>query len=461
MKNTVPEQRVGVQNLSPNSSLWSETITLPAFEPLNKSIKTEVLIIGGGIAGILCAHFLHQSGVPYILVEADTICSGITKNTTAKITSQHGLIYHKIEKSYGTDAAGLYLEANETALTEYSKLTKQVSCDFEFRDNYVYTLSDIKKLEQELKTLEKLRFPASFAENLPLPLATAGAVRFPRQAQFHPLKFLSELARPLHIYEHTKVTELIKNIAITNHHKIMANSIIIATHFPIINKHGSYFIKQYQHRSYVLGLKDTLKTSNAGKKEPTPLLPGMYVDESEKGMSFRSFHDTLLLGGGGHRTGKKGGNWNELREFADFHYPMMKETVHWATQDCITLDGIPYIGQYSKNTPHLYVATGFNKWGMTAAMVAGKLLCDLITEKETPYASVFSPSRSIWHPKLFVNGLESTVNLLTPTNKRCPHLGCALKWNKAEHTWDCPCHGSRFAESGKLIDNPATDDLKQ
>ena len=430
-------------------SLWSETVTLPSFEALNDNLKTNVLIIGGGITGILTAHYLQQAGVKYILAEADTICNGITKNTTAKITSQHGLVYHKIAKKYGLDAAGLYLEANETALWEYRKLSKEILCDFVKETNYVYTLARPDKLEKELDTLHKLHFPASFAEHLPLPFPTAGAVAFPNQATFHPLKLLAELAKPLHIYEHTKVQELTDNLVITDKGKILADKIIVTTHFPFLNKHGSYFLKQYQHRSYVLALTHAKKPK------------GMFVDEADAGLSFRTHQNLLLLGGGGHRTGKQGGNYTELRKFAAKHYPDAKEVYHWATQDCMTLDGIPYIGQYSKNTPNLYVATGYNKWGMTSAMVAAHLLRDLILEKPSDYAEVFSPSRSILHPQLFLNGLESTVNLLTPSKKRCPHLGCALKWNKEEHTWDCPCHGSRFTKAGELIDNPATDDLKK
>ncbi len=429
-------------------SLWSETSNLPSFEPLNKNIKTNVLIIGGGITGILTAYCLQEAGINYVLAEADTICSGITKNTTAKITSQHGLIYHKIAKKYGMDAAGLYLEANEHALWEYKKLAKNFLCDFTEETNYVYTLTRPDKLERELETLKKLQFPAEFAEHLPLPFSTAGAVTFPNQAQFHPLKLLAELAKPLHIYEHTKVQELIGTLAVTNQGKIQAEKVIVTTHFPFLNKHGSYFLKIYQHRSYVLALTHAEKPK------------GMYVDEADSGLSFRTHQNLLLLGGGGHRTGKQGGNYTELRKFTAEHYPNAKEVYNWATQDCMTLDGMPYIGQYSKNTPNLYVATGYNKWGMTSAMVAAKLLCDLIADKKTPYASVFSPSRSIWHPKLFSNGFEATLNLMTPARKRCPHLGCALKWNKEEHTWDCPCHGSRFTKAGELIDNPATDDLK-
>ena len=204
----------------------------------------------------------------------------------------------------------------------------------------------------------------------------------------------------------------------------------------------------YQHRSYVLAL-DNAQNVN-----------GMYVDVDQKGMSFRNYGNLLLIGGGAHRTGKTGGNWKELRNFAQQYYPSAAEKYHWATQDCMTLDGVPYIGPYSANTSDLYVATGFNKWGMTSSMVSAMILCDLIQGKQNPYAEVFSPSRTILRPQLAINVFETAVNLLTPTTKRCPHLGCALKWNPYEHTWDCPCHGSRFKEDGGLIDNPATRNLK-
>jgi len=168
----------------------------------------------------------------------------------------------------------------------------------------------------------------------------------------------------------------------------------------------------------------------------------------------------LILGGGSHRTGKKGGNWSELEDFIQRNYPQAKVRCQWATQDCMTLDGIPYIGQYSSRTPNLYVATGFNKWGMTSAMVAAQMLTGLIQGKDTPYEDVFSPSRSILHPQLAINGFEAVTNLLSFTKKRCPHMGCALRWNPQEHSWDCPCHGSRFQENGKLIDGPSTGNLK-
>lgn len=428
-------------------SVWQDTVRLPRFPKLKKDIRTDVLIIGGGIVGILSAYFLHQAGVKYVLVEKNTICSGTTQNTTAKITYQHGLVYHKILKSNGLEAAQQYLCANKRVFDKYAELCGTIDCDYEIKDNYVYSVTDRQKLIDEMNALRKIGYSAEFCERLNIPLQTIGAVKFPRQAQFHPLKFIAAIAEGLDIYEHTFVREMIGNIAVTDNGKIIADKVIAATHFPFINKHGSYFLKLYQHRSYVLGLR------NAQDVE------GMYVDECRTGLSFRNRGDLLLLGGGGHRTGHKGGNWNELREFAERVYPKATEQYHWAAQDCMSLDDIPYIGQYSKRTHHLYVASGFNKWGMTGAMTAAMILTDTILGKHNDCADVFDPSRSILKPQLLINSFEATKNLLTISKKRCPHLGCALKWNSAERSWDCPCHGSRFDKHGKVLDNPANGDL--
>ena len=429
------------------TSLWEQTWEHPAFAPLEGDCSTDVLIIGGGMAGVLCAHELHRAGVPYILAEAKTLGSGITGNTTAKITSQHGLVYGKLLRKYGLERARLYFSAQEAALRQYRELCRGIDCGFEDQDAYVYARTDRRELEQELRALEQLGIPGEFTDRVPLPFPVAGAIRFPHQAQFHPLRFLSAIAQGLHIHEHTPVRELIGTTAVTDRSRIRAQKIIVATHFPFLNKHGSYFLKLYQHRSYVIAL------------EHAPQPEGMYVDASPTGLSFRSYGKLLLVGGGGHRTGKPGGGWTELRGFAGSHYPQAVERYHWVTQDCMSLDGVPYIGPYSASTPNLYVATGFNKWGMTASMAAAQILCNLAQGKESPYGEVFSPSRSVLHPQLAANGWEATVNLLTPTSPRCPHLGCALKWNPQEHSWDCPCHGSRFTAEGELLDNPATGDL--
>ncbi len=430
-------------------SLWKQACNMPNFGAQSQDIHTDILIIGGGIAGILCAYLLHQAGADYVLAETKTICSGITKNTTAKITSQHGLIYDKMIRRFGGNYAKLYLQANEEALDRYRTLCRNIDCDFEEKDAFVYSIDDGNTISKEYRALQKIGFPATMQSNLPLPFSVAGALMFPKQAQFHPLKFLSAISSKLNILEHTPVRELVGLTAHTDFGKIRANKIIVATHFPFLNKHGLYPIKLYQHRSYVIAL------------ENAPDVGGMYVDKDTKGLSFRNYRDLLLLGGGGHRTGKQGGAWQELLEFSKRNFPEATVKCQWATQDCMSLDGIPYIGRYSSGTDGLYVATGFNKWGMTTSMVAATILCNMVQGKKNPYASVFSPSRSILSPQLAVNGYETLTNLMTPSRRRCPHLGCALKWNKYEHTWDCPCHGSRFTESGKLIDNPATGDIKK
>lgn len=428
-------------------SLWNENVDRPDFPPLKKDMKTDILIIGGGIAGILTAYFLQEKGVPYILVEKDKICGGTTGNTTAKITFQHGLIYNKIVRSNGLENAEMYLRSNQMAFEKYAELCKNIDCDYEIKNNYVYSADDRQKLEDEMNALSKIGYNAVLADDLPLPVKTVGAVCFKDQAQFHPLKFLFSIAKDLKIYEHTFVREMIGTTAVTNHGKINADKVIVTTHFPFINKHGSYFVKLYQHRSYVIALENAQNVD------------GMYVDECRTGFSLRNYGNLLLLGGGGHRTGKQGGNWNELRKFAKKYYPDSTEKFFWAAQDCISLDSVPYVGRYSKSTPNLYTASGFNKWGMTGAMLSAILLSDIVCGVRNDYEEAFSPSRNIIKPQLFINGFEAAKNLLTPSTKRCPHLGCALKWNSAEHSWDCACHGSRFAENGKVLDNPANGDL--
>ena len=429
-------------------SIWADT-ALPPFPQLQGDKKVQVLVIGGGMAGILCAHQLKNAGLDVLLVEAGRICGGVTQNTTAKITAQHGIQYHKLLKQLGRERAKLYLQANLAAVAQYFRLCKQIPCHFEAQSAYAYSLENRLLLEQEVHALHLLGYPASLKEDPPLPFQTAGAVKFRQQGQIHPLEFATHIAKDLPIYENTPVRKVEGHIATTDYGHITAEKIIFATHFPFINAHGSFFLKLYQHRSYVLAL------------ENTGFSGGMYIGAEENSLSFRCSDALLLLGGGGHRTGKRGGGWAELSKLAQQAYPHYSEVARWATQDCMSLDGLPYIGPYSKATPHWLVATGFSKWGMTGSMMAAQLLTDMILEKENPLAEICAPARPMAKKQLAVNALESTVNLLRPTRPRCPHLGCALQWNAAERSWDCPCHGSRFAENGALLNNPAQHNVRK
>ncbi len=314
------------------SSLWQQEVSLPEFPTLTGAAQTDVLVIGGGLAGLLTAWSLREEGIDATLVEQDRICSGITARTTAKITAQHGLTYHRLLRTFGEEAAAQYHRANADAVLRLKALCRNYSCPLEEKTNYVYS-SDPRKLEAELSALQKLGIAAVFEESPPLPLSGIGAVGFPDQAQFHPLHLAAQLSKDLRIFEHSRVKELIGTTALTEHGQIRAKKIIVATHFPFLNKHGSYFLKLYQHRSYLLALQDTGQFAD------------MYVDDDKKGLSFSSFGRTLLLGGGGHRTGKQGGGWSELRRFAKMHYPQAREVLHWSAQDTMSLDRIPYIGR--------------------------------------------------------------------------------------------------------------------
>ena len=431
------------------NSLWAETAKLPSFPSLEQDLKTDILIVGGGMAGLLCACALNRACADYALIEADRICGGVTRNTTAKITSQHGLIYDKLIGEYDVETARLYYEANQAAISSFRRLAADYPCQMETKPAFVYTTGSTEKLEKELRALERIGAKAGYRDSLPLPFAVTGAIEFEEQAQFHPLLLAAGIAAGLNIYEHTPARGFEGNTVYTDKVRIEAKKILIATHFPIINKHGGYFLKLFQDRSYVLALENA----------PDPA--GMFIGAEGCGPSIRSSGDLLLFGGGAHPTGKKGGGYAELEALARSCYPGARIKYRWAAQDCMSLDGIPYIGRYGKNTPGLYVATGFNKWGMTSSMVSAMILGDLLLERENPYTKVFSPQRSSMHPQLLANAFHAAANLLTPTRPRCPHMGCALKWNEEEQSWDCPCHGSRFTAEGKLLDGPATGNLKQ
>ncbi len=429
-------------------SVWNKSRDIKDFNSPDKNVKTDVLIVGGGLAGVLCALMLDRENIDYILVEQGRICDKTTLNTTAKITIQQGLIYSRVLDEFDLETAQLFLSANREAFCVLCRLCRETDCDFEYKDSYVYSIDNRKKIEKELSALEKIGYKAEYSNCSKLPFKSMGAVKFKNQAQFNPMAFISQIAKELNICENTRVLDICDKTALTDKGKITADKIIITTHFPFINRHGFYFIKMFQHRSYVIACENAEDVD------------GMYVDENKKGMSFRNYKDLLFIGGGGHRTGKQGGGWQEISDFAYMHYPNAKEKYRWAAQDCISLDGIPYVGRYSKNTSDLYTATGFNKWGMVNSMLSAMLLTDLIKGKENQYETVFSPSRTVLRPQLAVNSFEAVTNLLTPTKKRCTHLGCALKWNPQEHTWDCPCHGSRFTRSGEIIENPAVEELK-
>ncbi|NEU03708.1 FAD-dependent oxidoreductase [Clostridium senegalense] len=474
-------------------SVWSESCKFKRREVLDKDIKTDILIIGAGIAGILTAYMLKQEGRDVVLIDAAEVVSGNTKNTTAKITSQHRLIYNKLISEFGEEKAKQYAKANELAIKRYKEIIEErkIDCDFEEKSAYAYSLNEIDGLKEEVEAANKLGINAEFVEETKLPFKVDGTIKFNNQAQFNPLKFLKDISKDLIIYENTRALEIKENLVITNRGDITANNIVVATHYPIMNVPGYYFLKMHQERSYVLAL------------ENANYVDGMYIDINKDGYSFRNYKDLLLLGGIGQRTGENeiGGSYDELRRIAKELYPESKEKYHWSAQDCITVDGIPYIGRYSDETPNIYVATGFNKWGMTSSMVSAMIISDMILEKENDFSEIFSPKRfdllssinnitkdigetaknfiaqKIYIPSSRIEHIKNGHAGIVEYNgekvgvyknndgkefvvsTKCAHLGCQLHWNADELTWDCPCHGSRFDYKGRLIGSPATKNL--
>ena len=429
-------------------SLWIKTTSHTPRPPLEGDRTADVLVIGGGMAGVLTAHLLREAGLRPVLVEAKTIGGGVTGNTTAKITAQHGLIYADLIKRFGSSTARQYYDANTQALGRYRTLAAQFPCDFEEKTAHVYSISDRRKLDREAEAYHGLGIPGTIVETPSLPFRTAGAIAMPGQAQFHPLKLLYALAEGLEIYEDTFVHKIKGHTAYTKKGAIRAKQIVLATHYPLINIPGLYFLKLFQHRSYVLALKGA------------PPVDGMYLDEREAGLSFRTHGDLLFVGGGDHRSGKQGGNYAELEAFTRKHYPQATAQARWATQDCMSLDSVPYIGKHRAGAQNLYVASGFNKWGMTGSMVAAGLLTDLIVHGKSEYAELYHPRRSMLTAQLFSNIGAAAVGLLSLGGPRCAHMGCKLHKNRAEGTWDCACHGSRFGKNGTLIQGPAKKGLR-
>lgn len=475
-------------------SVWTKTARLPQSKPLRADLQVDAAIIGGGMAGVLCAYFLKASGLRVALLEAGRIGSGQTRNTTAKITSQHGMCYDALIKTHGAQKAAQYAKANEQAIAAYRELIEQqrIDCAFEPRSALLYSqTADPAALRDEAQAAADSGAPARFMPDCPLPFPITGAVYFEGQAQFHPLRFLGALAQALDVYENTRVLSVEGDVLTTAHGLVRAKHIVFCTHFPFPRLPGLYFARMHQERSYVLALENAFL--------PDAMLYGVDAD----GLSFREAQGLLLLGGEQHRCGENsgGGRYERLLSRARTLFPDCREVARWSAQDCITLDGVPYIGPFSASQPNWYVATGFAKWGMSTSMAAALLLRGMLLGETPDWADVFSPQRFTLSasaqslltdtaqafkgltrevfslPETLAQDLPAGHGGIVETNgekvgvykeengrmhtvkPRCPHLGCQLEWNPDEKSWDCPCHGSRFSYDGQPLCGPAQTQL--
>lgn len=433
-------------------SIWNQTCQIPRRNPLPGNLDTEVAVIGGGLAGILTAFYLTMEGKQTIVLEASSIGSGQTSGTTAKITSQHGLIYQKLLTDRGEASMKLYAKSNQEAVRDYEQLisSRRICCGFEKKPAFLYTMNQPNLIHLETLAARKAGIPALEVTETSLPLLVKRAVRFPDQASFQPLKFLEALSSCVTVFERTPVMTVKGHVLSTPRGQVTARKIVFACHYPFPLIPGYFFLRMYQDQSYVLALSGA------------PDLDGMYLGIDPDGLSLRSAGLWLLLGGQGHRVGvQKADPYDALASRARWLFPHASTELQWSAQDCVTIDSLPFIGRFSRNNPDWYVATGFGKWGMTLSMVSAHILTDLICGRQSPYESLYSPSRFRLRPsapRLAVHMAESAKGLTKgfgPGVMRCPHMGCRLTWNPAEFTWDCPCHGSRFDRLGRLITGPA------
>lgn len=495
------------------NSFWIEsTINKGNFKPLDKDLSCDVCIIGAGMFGLTTAYYLSKKGLNVVVLDKFNIGTKVSGHTTAKITSQHGLIYDYLIQSFGADIAKKYLYANEDAIKNIKEIvnTEKIDCDLTTQSNFVYTTKpdDLEIIKKEVNAVNTLGFSTQFVEHTCLPFEVKGAIMFPNQAMFHPRKYMHGLCNCIiknngQIFTNTLVTDVKQD---ENYYKTYANNyvviskyVVIASHYPFINFPGFYFTKMYQETSYIIGV-DT----------KTDLFDGMYITSSSPTYSFRTVKqnnkDILLIAGANHKTGSDDvtyfSTYDLLEQKAKELYPKSEVLFRWSTRDCITLDKIPYIGEFSSLMPNMYVGTGFNKWGMTTSNVAANIVADKILGIKNKYEEAFSSTRlkPIKNIEEIKNMLKQTATSLVvdklkiPDNTlkdikndtgkiieidgnkigiyrdasgniyavhpTCTHLGCTLSWNNADKTWDCPCHGSRFDYTGRNIYDPAFKNLK-
>ena len=491
------------------SSYWIESTTTPSFPRLEEPVEVDVAVLGAGIAGITAATLLKDAGKTVAVLESREVLRGVTGHTTAKLTSGHTLVYSAIRAIFGPDEARLYAEANEAAIRHVRSVVEArgIDCDLETAVNYVYTESreEIDKIRDEVEAAKAAGLAVSFVDETPLPYPVAAAVRQENQAQFHARKYLLPLVEEIpgqgsHVFQETRALSVEDGEPCrveTDRGEVRARDVIVATHLSVLDR-GLYFAKTSPRRSYVLGI-------------PVASAPeGMFISTERPSHSIRSTpldgRRLLLVGGEGHKTGQDKDTrrcYAALEEWARSRIGAGEVEYRWSTHDNYSADRVPFVGKLTGRADHVYVATGFSGWGMTNGTVAAMILCDAILGRPNPWAELYDSTRI---PKLrgfgrlakenanagtrwvadrlpgrrdavdeipagegrivSLNGERAAVykdesGALVALSAVCTHLGCIVAWNTAEKTWDCPCHGSRFDTTGKVVQGPAVRDLER
>jgi glycine/D-amino acid oxidase-like deaminating enzyme/nitrite reductase/ring-hydroxylating ferredoxin subunit len=489
-------------------SYWAKSAEGRREPPLTEDLECDAAVIGGGIVGVTAALRLAQGGASVVLLEARRIGAGATGFTTAKVSSLHGLTYASLESSLGVEAARTYAEANEAGLAEIASLIDEhaIECDFRRKPNFTYTESDAGRssVHDEADAARRAGLAATAVDDLrDLPYPVSAAVRVEGQAEFHPLKYLHAVAAAAgglgaRIHERSRVVSFDQGdpcrVVTEGGTVVRAGHVIVATHLPIFDR-GLFFARTHPERSYVLLAK---------LRGEVP--QGMYLSDERPAHSLRAVStedgERLMIGGESHKAGQSDPSerFRALEDWARERFDVDAVEHRWATQDNMPADGLPFIGRLWPFTGRVSTATGLRKWGLAMGTSAAKILADGVLGIENRWARTFSPMRL--HPIAggvdFVKenanaGFHFVADRITrrkpasdlspgegavvgtglrqravyrdesgeiqSLSARCTHLGCIVGFNSAERTWDCPCHGSRFALDGTVIEGPAVHGL--
>jgi glycine/D-amino acid oxidase-like deaminating enzyme/nitrite reductase/ring-hydroxylating ferredoxin subunit len=495
--------------MSEHRSVWLATSEQPSFPALDQDLDVDVAVVGAGITGLTAALLLQRDGASVALIEADRVGAGTTGGTTGKVTAQHTLTYAALIDKHGEDKARQYADANLQAIDTIGRLAREASadCQLERAPAFAYTqvADGRERLEAEHAAAVRLGLPATLTTDIDLPFPVELALRFDDQAHFHPGRYTAALARTLaangaQIFEHTRATDVDERLdhamVRTRGGDIRAGQVVLATLLPFVDL-GGFFAKASPSRAY--GIAARLRSDASA---------GMHINIGSPTRSTRPWIDGdrrgLIVVGENHPTGhgEAGpGKWGALERWAREHFDVESFEYRWSAQDYTTVDEIPYVGRSPRMT-RTFVATGFKKWGLTNGTAAAQVLTDLIAGRDNPWVQVFDATRigdadtvkklveeNVHVGKRFVKDRVArlradTVAHLQPgdggmveidgdtvgayrdatgavhaVSITCTHMGCTLHWNGAETSWDCPCHGSRFATDGGVLNGPAVESL--
>lgn len=475
-------------------SYWIQNGEKTSYPSVENDKKCDILIIGAGICGLTTAYYLSKAKRQVMIVEADHIAYGASGRSTGKLSSLHGCIYHQLIRIHGEKKAGDYYKVNQEAIESIKAIIDeyQIECDYEESEALAYCTSEekAKVIMDEIQALKQLAIPFEKVAENTIDGVHLG-IKFRNQAQFNPYKYCVALAKicekqGVQIYEKSSVSAFEQYEVTANQHKINFNQLVMATQVPLINEKHFYYTKMAPYQSYLAVLKP-------GKRESLMTISIENLTRTSRSLSHQQ-NDYLISGGFEHKAGQDiERSFKEFERYLNESYPQHEIISKWSSQDLKTFDHLPLIGRIG-DEPHLYFATGFNKWGNTLGTVAAKILCSYLLEQESVMQDMFYPHRlSLILNKEFIkeNGnvainwfknKQNKEEFKIPAQKEaemividthpygiyrdekdhlhivdiiCPHLGCTLIFNDQEKSWDCPCHGSRFDIDGQIIKGPA------